>query len=560
MLSALGASAQWSTSVDSPVAVFPTGTTSYATRVVAGVDGASWALVYHPNTRQAQDEYDVNNVVYEMRLQYFDRDGVAQFPDDGLLISDFDNWSYTVVNDYLLADSKGNVIVVVNDCRNSGDKKKSFTAYKVAPDGTMLWGDDGVAVSDPTKPCSLGAMMSMVELEDGSFVFAWCEFPDSSSSESIVCLQRLSADGKPLWDGTKTRIDDVVASYPYLVNGGNNTAILVYGRTASNIIYARKIDFEFENVWGKDVRIYRGGWGSTPLHTILHVTPSGDGGVLVSWADDREAINLETPYLSYVTSDGKLGFAGASDEADCRLAYIDLRSFNVAAVPAADGSCFYAVWRATSGSQVHQAIMMQKISKTGDLQWGDDAEEILPLSETSLGYISVQAAGDDGACAFFEQYFNYYDQRCYAYRFDAEGDPVWENGMLEVSAPTRSSSSLESQVFPGQNAWLLNWTDGGSGPEDKATTYMMTRLNQDGTFGLPGAALKTVTTNASALEFDGHSLKASVADGTRINIYNAAGQLVASPKVKDGRAVVALPAGFYAAATSGLNPVKFIIK
>ncbi|MDE5922315.1 MAG: hypothetical protein K2G79_02355, partial [Muribaculum sp.] len=95
---------------------------------------------------------------------HFDADGNPTFPAEGLLLCDYANWSYTVVNEYLMVDHEGNAIVVVHDCRNSSAKGKSYTAYKVNAKGEMLWGEDGVAVSDPLKPASFSAFMSMVEL------------------------------------------------------------------------------------------------------------------------------------------------------------------------------------------------------------------------------------------------------------------------------------------------------------------------------------------------------------------------------------------------------------
>lgn len=551
--------AGWSDDASRPVEIFPTGTTSYATRVMPGPDGDVWAMVYHPNLRDAEGETDIDNVVYEFRLQHFDKDGNPTFPAEGMLLCDYKNWSYTVVNDYLLVDSDGNCIVVVNDCRNSSGRGKSYTAYKVAPDGTLLWGEDGVAVSDPLKPTDLAVMMNIIELEDHSYVFAWAEYGDNNDdTTSAVCLQRLNKDGVAQWDLSKTTINDTMAGYPYLVNSGNNTFILVYTRSASNIVYARKLDFECGNVWGKDVRIYRGGWGSTPIHTNLHVTSSGDGGVLVSWCDDRKATNVESPYLSYVTSDGKLGFAGASDEADCKLAYVDNRCLNVYAAPAPDCSCFYAIWRELcSSSQSVQCLSMQKISKTGEIMWGDEAKDLLPQKECSLGYLSLQPAGESGACAFFQEYVDYDEQICYASRFDTDGGFVWPDNYLAISIPGHKSASLESSPIPGQKAWLANWQDGGT-MVDVGNTYMMTRVNEDGTLGLPSDSVSNLESEPDAMFFDGDAICVPGHDGETVDIYDAAGSLVGAYPVIAGKASLSLAPGLYIASLPGAGSIKFV--
>lgn len=555
MLSAVTALAGWGTDNQSPVAIFPSGTGSYATEVKAAPDGSVWSMIYHPDLREAQDEYDIDNVVYQYRLQHFDPQGNPTFPAEGILLCEFSNWSYTVVNKYLLVDADGNLIVAVNDCRNSGSKEKSYTAYKISPTGEHLWSEEGVPLSDPLKPCTLAAWMSMTELDDGSFVFAWQEMDNTGASH--IFMQRLTKDGKPQWNLAKMAMTDEITGYPCLVNSGDNTCILVYGRTASTVLYARKLDFEGESVWGKDVRIYRGGWGSIPLQTILNVNASGDGGVLVSWTDDRKAENIESAYVSYVTSDGKLGFAGQSDEGDVKLCYDGWRCFSVNTIPAADGSCFYSVWRRTDGDQYYQGVMMQKLSKQGDLLWGDEARELFPTERTTVSYISLQQAGESDACGFYEVYYSYFSQQGYAARFNSEGEYVWPDKIIELTENGRQAANLKSQPYlPG--SYLCTWTDGGTDAEDNATTYMMTRLNDDGTFGLSGTGVESAVADAAqALSFDGSALHGP--EGIKAEVYTAAGALAGSYTLTGGASRLNLAAGFYVARAGELS-LKFAVK
>ena len=550
--------AGWGTGIDEPTAMFPTGTNSYATDVVATSDGGVWTMVYHPNLRNAESEYDTSHVVYEYRIQYFDAEGNPRFPEEGLLVSDYANWSYTVVNQYMGVDNDGNLILSVIDCRNSADNRRSYTAYKISPDGTFLWGGDGVAVSDPMEPSQFAATMKFVTLEDNSTVFAWSQFGDGETQR--IHMQRLSADGKQQWPKDMVADTKEETSYPYLVNSGDNTFIMVYAKTPSMVLYARKMDFDGESVWGSDVRIYRGGWGSIPMHTLVDVKPSNNGGVLVAWCDDRANTQIEWAYLSYVTPDGKLGFAGASDEADCKLSYADVRKFNVAVVAAEDASCFYAVWRVTSGSQTYQGMQMQKITLEGECLWGDEGKELYPFTdEASLGYVSLCEADDNGACAFFQTYHSYYDQRCLAARFDASGEFVWPDSYVYLSRPGRKSAGLMSQPYGKDGSWLVDWSDGGTSADDKDETFLMMVLNEDGTLGADDSGVSEVAADVAwTLCFDGRALCAPVADGTTATLYDAAGIRVASAVFAGGKAPVALPGGLYVAKV-GEKSVKFAL-
>lgn len=562
MLLSAGSMMAWTNSVDTPMPVFPTGTNNYGVEVKLCPDGTSWAVMYYPNLKNADSEEDISNVVYEYRLQHFDSDGNPTFDPMGILVSDYNNLSYTVINQYLLTDADGNAIVAVADSRYSAGKERSYTAYKVSPTGQMLWGEDGVPVSDPLKPCTLSAAMSMVELDDHSIVFAWHEYTGQEMTAHLH-MQRITSDGKAQWDPNTAGVTDVVAGYPHLVPSGDNTFVMVYARTASNILYARKMDFEAESVWGKDVRIYRGGWGSAPLQIYFDVAPSGDGGALVCWYDDRENTGTESAHLSYVTPEGKLGFAGASDEADVKLSYAGWRNFNVACCPAADGSGFYAVWRATNDEQHFQGVQAQKVSKKGELLWGDEALYVEDVEiNKSYGYISAQSAPNGDLMPFYEEYRAWFDQQGYVNRYDKDGKAVWADGKKNVTAANRGAAQLQSIPVPGKASWVCVWKDGGTSETDKDETTCMALVNDDGTIGIPGnepTALCYITADRG-LTLRNSALMANVADGTMARISNAAGMVVDSVRFADGKASLRLPSGLYIATLPNGGVLKFQVK
>ncbi len=556
MTTALTGAAEWGTNSDTPVNIFPAESGSFAYAVLPGQDGTVWGVKYQP--RVTVTEGDEETVRYEYSVQHWDRNGNAVFPAAGITVSDYSNVTYTVINERLLVDSDGNAIICVSDCRNSSAGATSYTAYKLSPEGKMLWGEEGVPVSDPLHPATFTAKMNIIELDDHSYVFAWMQSKEADDMGNIY-MQRLNKDGKMLWDQAKVSLTDDVSENLILLNSGDNTFILVYTRGASSVLTARKMDFDGESVWGGDVRIYRGGWGMAPVHTYFTATASGDGGALVSWCDDRSNTNLESPYMSYVTADGRLGFSAQADEGDLKLLYAERRNFNVCAVPAADGSCFYAVWRTSDANEHDQGILMQKVSKEGELLWGDEAKVIEAMSEAPKGYISLQQAGESDAVCFYGLYSSHYDQQCMATRFDGDGNFVWGGEAVALSPAGRQASMLRSATFPDQDAFLCSWTDGGTSEQDAGTAYFMTRLNDDGTLGLPDTAVPAIVAENASLSFDRGSLRGVLADGTVVNIFTTAGIKVAECVMQGGAARVNLPSGLYVAAAKGIT-VKLAIK
>lgn len=452
MLSAYG---QWIENQGIPIVT--EGTSIYDNKTVVGKDGTTYFLGYCPNLKEAEDEYDTDNVVYEYRLQAIDKNGVRKFGDLGLLISDYPNRSYCVVNDYLYLDKEGNIIVVVFDARaHEYEDLMGAYAYKISPEGEKLWGEDGVLLGNGRD---LVAAMRMVELTDGSIVFAWMR---SHGQLLAIDLQRITAKGEPQWEPTEVGLNDetVTYQYPYLVDAGMNQFILVYAKGGAQDLYARKMDFDGTSVWSEDTRIYRGGWGSIPLWTILDVKPSGDGGVILGWNDDRSMTNIETAYMSYVTKDGEIGFSGASDNGDVKLNYSEFRNFNckVMADPAGDG--FLAFWRETSEGQSWQRMVMQKVSKEGELLYGDEGVMIADFEETNFGYNSIQP-GNEGVAALFymRQNAGYGDVDVLYITFKTETGEFLMEEPHRLIAGTKERSSMTSHVCQEEGFWILKWKE-----------------------------------------------------------------------------------------------------
>lgn len=550
----LSAFADWG-SFENPVKIFPTNTKSYGINVKACPDGGAWAVNYFPNIENASSESDIDNVIYEYRVQHWDKDGNPSFDENGLLISDFPNLSFTVETEYLSVDSEGNAILAVSDGRNSQNKELSLTVYRISPSGEMLWGEEGCPLDDPTKPANLIAMNSCVQLEDGSFVFAWLRANDFDGTQDVY-LQRLDKNGNKLWDSDKVSLLGDQCSNPYLIPAGDNMCILVYSRTASQVVYARKLDFEGSNVWGKDTRVYRGGWGGIPIHTLISVTPSGDGGALISWNDDRYNTLYECPYLSYITPDGKIGFSSASEEGDVKLDYEGWRCFQVKAAPAADGSAFYAMWSFSNLGQSSYGLKVQKLNRQGELLWGDNGLVIEPKADQQISFNFMESAGDDNFVIFYEINREYFDRQCFASRLDSDGNMVWPENKIALSKENRQASSFEVTPIPGNDAWFYFWKDKDSNSKGEGT-YMLGRLSADGTIGSEKSLVTDIYPNSNIISFDGTNL---YAEGQNVKVFTPSGCIVADKPIINGSANISLENGIYLVTIDNNQSFKLTFK
>lgn len=508
-IAVINAYGQWM-GEEAGIPIVTEGTSMYNNEAVVGADGTTYFLYYHPNTKGAVDEYDTDNTIYEYRLQAIDKDGNRKFGDLGIMISDYPNRSYCVYNNYLHIDKEGNIIVALTDARDCADGSSFIGAYayKISPEGEMLWDENGVTL-DWNR--DLIAAMKIIGLADGSYVFAWMRSNPTNPQLIDIDMQRLSSDGEPQWESSDMTMtsETVTYQYPYLVDAGMNQFILVYARGGAQDLYARKIDFDGTAVWSEDTRIYRGGWGSIPLWTKLEVKPSGDGGVILGWNDDRYYTDIESAYISYVTGDGKLGFAGASDEGDVKLSYDEWKHFNctVMADPAGDG--FIAFWRETDGGQSWQRMVMQKVSKQGELLYGDEGIPLFDFEQNAFGYNSIQAGNNGEAALFYmRQNAGWGDVEAFMMRFNTATGEFTDRAKIANTVFERSN--LKSNVCVNEGFWITTWKESYKDENDiTQERHMIQRINfsDDGN------------------ESDTTSIKDMCAAAIK-NIYHSNGQLV----------------------------------
>ncbi|MGV3638103.1 MAG: hypothetical protein ACO1NQ_10735 [Flavobacteriales bacterium] len=122
---------------------------------------------------------------YRLMMQRLDAEGFPLWQAGGIVVSDEPQNSALFRFDFT-SDNVGNAIVAFQDER-SGDL--DVVTYRVAPDGTMLWGN-GIAL---TTPGSTGLAPVIGVLNDDRVVIAWT----TDRSPSTVAYRILPATGLP---------------------------------------------------------------------------------------------------------------------------------------------------------------------------------------------------------------------------------------------------------------------------------------------------------------------------------------------------------------------------
>ena len=512
-------------------------------------------------------------------LTMVDSEGNRPF-DQAIVVSNYPSKAWISVGKTLYVDSDGNAIVAVSDQRKGVSGSEGYTVYKISPEGEFLWGEDGISL-DGENVYSLVAGMSICQLDDGSYVFAWMHTHESDDTLYTIEMQRISDDGEMLWNAMDVRLhgDNDNYTYPYVVNGGNNQVIMLYAKGSAQDLYARKIDFDGTAVWSEDTRVYNGGWGSIPIWTLIDVTPV-DGGFIVSWNDDRYFTQIESAYMAYVKSNGEIGFTVDNGQI---LGLSGWRALSVKCNYDKASDSFYAMWNECSSSQAWYRVVAQRISRDGELLWGENALELKPMEQTAYGYGSLHS-GINGEMAFF--YMRNYsgtfgNVEAFVTTVNVNDTTIRRESEFTKGERVSEKASLQTTPMINNSYWVAKWTDNGShDDEELSDRLLMQRINNDFTLGNPNddGAVESVRAEESnfvalATLVEGEAMFATnfaTATQATLAIYDINGALVATPfegVLAAGKQYIEwnanVPAGIYLAtltSAQGVETVKVLVK
>ena len=575
MMVSLSALAQWGRELNESVAIETHNDLLNETRIAKAPNGYTWYYAL-----RQRDYYRI-----ETSLQLVDTLGNPVF-DEMLLVSNHPTRSVVYCENPILVDRDGNAIVAVHDTRDEQENKQrlSYYIYKISQDGEFLWGADGINIEKNTTSSS---HISMTQLDDGSYVIAW-EYADEYFVYSIR-MQRLSADGELLWDTAELELTDTKTAdpakrisykYPTVVNAGFNQVIMTYISGSNQELFARKIDFDGSAVWAEDTRIHRNGWsGGAAPWKLLCVEPSGDGGVVVSWNDDRFATGSQA-YMNYVTPDGELAFADGIN--GLQLSYAELISTQVACKYDPYTDTFLAIFREALSSS-YWRVAAQRVSKDGEPLWGETAYEIVPLIPNQCGDFNIEI-GPDGTAAFFyvRNETTVTKSDCYVRLVDIEDPTIYQETRISDYSKEKYNYGLKTTELHDGKFWVAQWLEDTNPGVDSAEYRFVNRLqriNVDLTLGCEKdaavdaiqeenaifTAVTTMVDNEAAF-----AINLPDASQATLAIYDINGTLVAQPHegmMAAGKHYVAweanAPAGIYLATLTtryGVNTIKILVK
>lgn len=310
-------------------------------------------------------------------------------------------------------DGSGGAIVVYQDIKGS---QRDFYAQRISADGKSLWDDKGTLIGSTQSESYSFPVFDIVGDGTGGAIIAW---PDLSPNQlrSTKYLSKISSEGHVLW-----RRDFV--SFDRLVSDGTGGAIIAFDHAIgaditehdeTSVVLVR-IDSQGNYPWGlQGVTTPRQGyWPNT-----LQVISDGASGVIVTWEEMESQAGSTPPNATYT-------------------------------------------WR----------IMAQRIDAEGNASWGDGGVIVSTNPENIvIEEPSIASDGSGGAIVAWHQYPSgkvvggspeWFMQDIFAQRIDPGGNILWQRSGVPlgiVQAAEAASPHTPLVVSDSSGGAVVIWED-----------------------------------------------------------------------------------------------------
>jgi hypothetical protein len=424
MLFAVDVHAQWSSDPANNLVIADRSNEQVQPKLVATADGGfyvSW--------------FDNSAGGYDVYLQRLDVGGNEQWTHNGVLVADRD---FSSTQDYGLdIDADGNALLAFG--YNDGGGIMQVLAQKVAPDGTLLWGDPGVFVSADANGANAPHITAT---GDGNIAVGW------SGGDGTAVVQKLDADGNPLWTPGGLSVGPsgsllILADVHGDADGNVSASWVTASFTSPHAMFAQKLAaIDGAPLWGTDpVTVEDATDGSLQFGNFPYFIADGAGGAVFVWYTVGDSGQV---HAQHILANGSAAFAQNGVLASTDTSENQFEPDGAYDVASGD---IYALWRETDLQfQSQIGVNAQRIDNTGARQWGDGGKVLVPLSaldQTEMVALPVSGGGMIGAWSS-DDFPN--PTPLHAARLDVDGNYVWPSQTVDFSTEANDTGRLTGAV------------------------------------------------------------------------------------------------------------------
>jgi hypothetical protein len=456
------ASAQWPSNPATNLAVGDKPDAQVLPKIAATSDGGAYICWFD----NASGNYDVY-------LQRLDPHGNEVWPHNGILISNNTQLSSLVDWD-MMADRNDCAVITFTDARAGTDL--DVYAYRVNPQGAMLWGPNGITLSNNSD---YEPDPRVCQTTDGSFVFSWARIPNTGTGS--IRIQKLDPNGAPQYVADGIAVNGATGEKPAfnaIVAADNGSYIIQWLRNIASFsspryIFLQKFDANGNPLWGANPLVI---YDTTSLPIAYHpiLKSDGNGGALLCW--HRVLGTIYDSFVQHVSANGtellphegvQVSTEANRNKLDPSLAYVASTGEMIVAFTKEDSN--QAMWGVTA----------QKISAGGALQWGSNGTDILALDSTPKQLTRSVSIGTGAEVYYFRAPTgNTQLLELDGARLDNSGALVWPGSTIVVSSTLAAKDKLVTAI-DGAGVTKLAWHDNRV---DADNVYAQ-NVNPDGTLG-----------------------------------------------------------------------------
>lgn len=418
---------------------------------------------------------------YNVRLQRLDSKGNLLWEENGLLISD--NPSMSWITDWdMTVDQENHAIITFQDIRNAGNN--NIYAYRISPEGDFVWGTDGLELSNNSN---FDASPKVIVTQSNNSIIAWA----SMASTAKIVMQKIAPDGTLLFGDTGIDLISATAnlSWPQLLPVGTDDFIMKYyedtgpGWAPTRHLFAQRYDSNGDAVWENPAAIQTAGT-ITAWTQILPIISDGNEGFFITWHDNQLSGTISSSWIQHVDSEGNTSFTQNGLLLSNRN---DYNQFNPKFAPDENRDNVYVYWEEVTGDQNQGGIYGQKVTSSGELLWGEGGKKIIEVSSQEV-LISNVLPYDNKAFLIYKTTTGT-NHTFYAQYLDENGGNLWDPSSLAFASAESSKGRIATAPFNDQY-WVFAFEDERNGNPDIYTQ----NLYPDGYLGLMSTVEGTIST------------------------------------------------------------------
>lgn len=302
---------------------------------------------------------------HEVYVQRLDRHGRALLGESGTYLMPYDNQNYSL---QLIEDGTGGAILAKSVDR--GATGLDIVVWRVAPDGSMAYGTNGIVVCsanrDQTRPF-------LASGPSGSYYVAWSDDRANAGGRTDNYAQRMSLAGAPLWAANGTLIN--TATYrPWsygidaVVSDRQGGLLMTWTYNSyGGVTRAQRVSSSGVLQWTANGVDF-----GDPNYGVRGLAPDGLGG---AWGMMTNWSGSATSFAAYhMAANGTPAFAGG-------VAYLPPQyNGQSVIIRNATGGCFIYTAATGSSNQTASTVYRQEISAAGAVLRGPYGEYMTTTS------------------------------------------------------------------------------------------------------------------------------------------------------------------------------------